>query len=242
MVIACTVPDLADGDLVPGAERLTQDQQQPGQQVLQDVLEREAGRHGEEAETGEHVHRLDRGEDHHDRDDDRQRESTHPAACSSPSRSSASGGRTGGVAGPNGQHARAGSRPRRCRSRATPAGGPRPRSRTGQRPWVPWPHRSREPRSGRAPSSRALRAPGSPSPNARSGWPDSVGQPLSCVGVTGFEPAASSSRTTRATKLRHTPWHVAEARGPQRHPRIADRVGAPEIGPPGPLRARGRRG
>ena len=26
------------------------------------------------------------------------------------------------------------------------------------------------------------------------------------VGVTGFEPAASSSRTTRATKLRHTPW------------------------------------
>jgi hypothetical protein len=26
-----------------------------------------------------------------------------------------------------------------------------------------------------------------------------------CVGVTGFEPAASSSRTTRATKLRHTP-------------------------------------
>ena len=25
------------------------------------------------------------------------------------------------------------------------------------------------------------------------------------VGVTGFEPAASSSRTTRATKLRHTP-------------------------------------
>ena len=26
------------------------------------------------------------------------------------------------------------------------------------------------------------------------------------VGVTGFEPAASSSRTKRATKLRHTPW------------------------------------
>ena len=26
-----------------------------------------------------------------------------------------------------------------------------------------------------------------------------------CVGVTGFEPATSSSRTTRATKLRHTP-------------------------------------
>jgi hypothetical protein len=33
--------------------------------------------------------------------------------------------------------------------------------------------------------------------------------PLTCgntVGVTGFEPAASSSRTKRATKLRHTPW------------------------------------
>src|SRR6476619_31020 len=26
------------------------------------------------------------------------------------------------------------------------------------------------------------------------------------VRVTGFEPAASSSRTKRATKLRHTPW------------------------------------
>ncbi len=31
------------------------------------------------------------------------------------------------------------------------------------------------------------------------------GRPLTLVGVTGFEPAASSSRTTRATKLRHTP-------------------------------------
>src|ERR1700684_2705039 len=29
--------------------------------------------------------------------------------------------------------------------------------------------------------------------------------PLNWVGVTGFEPAASSSRTKRATKLRHTP-------------------------------------
>ncbi len=28
----------------------------------------------------------------------------------------------------------------------------------------------------------------------------------SLVGVTGFEPATSSSRTKRATKLRHTPW------------------------------------
>src|ERR1700722_8060176 len=30
-------------------------------------------------------------------------------------------------------------------------------------------------------------------------------EPLTWVGVTGFEPAASSSRTKRATKLRHTP-------------------------------------
>src|SRR6187402_759499 len=34
---------------------------------------------------------------------------------------------------------------------------------------------------------------------------------LSAVGVTGFEPAASSSRTTRATKLRHTPWQPHES-------------------------------
>ena len=34
---------------------------------------------------------------------------------------------------------------------------------------------------------------------------------LSAVGVTGFEPAASSSRTTRATKLRHTPWQPPES-------------------------------
>ena len=33
--------------------------------------------------------------------------------------------------------------------------------------------------------------------------PSQSGFPL--VGVTGFEPATSSSRTTRATKLRHTP-------------------------------------
>jgi hypothetical protein len=30
-------------------------------------------------------------------------------------------------------------------------------------------------------------------------------RPLTWVGVAGFEPAASSSRTKRATKLRHTP-------------------------------------
>jgi hypothetical protein len=30
-------------------------------------------------------------------------------------------------------------------------------------------------------------------------------EPLTWVGVAGFEPAASSSRTKRAAKLRHTP-------------------------------------
>jgi hypothetical protein len=56
-------------------------------------------------------------------------------------------------------------------------------------------------------------------------------RPLTCcfaVGVTGFEPAASSSRTKRATKLRHTPWslvriaerprHHETGSSPRRHP------------------------
>ena len=41
------------------------------------------------------------------------------------------------------------------------------------------------------------------------------------VGVTGFEPAASSSRTTRATKLRHTPWHVIATTAGSTDPEIA---------------------
>jgi hypothetical protein len=47
------------------------------------------------------------------------------------------------------------------------------------------------------------------------------------VGLTGFEPAASSSRTTRATKLRHSPkaWEVypRSSRAPNRVP-----IGVPE--------------
>ncbi len=35
-------------------------------------------------------------------------------------------------------------------------------------------------------------------------------RPLICVGVAGFEPAASSSRTKRAAKLRHTPLTARE--------------------------------
>jgi hypothetical protein len=34
----------------------------------------------------------------------------------------------------------------------------------------------------------------------------------SAVGVTGFEPATSSSRTKRATKLRHTPYRTEPRR------------------------------
>ena len=48
---------------------------------------------------------------------------------------------------------------------------------------------------------------GCETPKAAPTWdviPSQSGFPL--VGVTGFEPATSSSRTTRATKLRHTPW------------------------------------
>jgi hypothetical protein len=33
------------------------------------------------------------------------------------------------------------------------------------------------------------------------------------VGVAGFEPTASSSRTKRATKLRHTPWQPRQHTG-----------------------------
>jgi hypothetical protein len=35
-------------------------------------------------------------------------------------------------------------------------------------------------------------------------------EPLTCVGVAGFEPAASSSRTKRAAKLRYTPLTARE--------------------------------
>ena len=59
------------------------------------------------------------------------------------------------------------------------------------------------------------------------------------VGVTGFEPAASSSRTTRATKLRHTPkaWEVyrsrtsgAPNRGSGHGPAGAASAGSPRAG------------
>ena len=40
-------------------------------------------------------------------------------------------------------------------------------------------------------------------------------EPFSLVGVAGFEPTASSSRTKRATKLRHTPAHLANSASSQ---------------------------
>jgi hypothetical protein len=39
-------------------------------------------------------------------------------------------------------------------------------------------------------------------------------EPLTWVGVAGFEPAASSSRTKRAAKLRHTPLAALRPRCP----------------------------
>ena len=61
-------------------------------------------------------------------------------------------------------------------------------------------------------ASRALsRLRGSGKPPAGCGIP--AGQrPVALVGVTGFEPAASSSRTKCATKLRHTPWPASHKR------------------------------
>ena len=42
------------------------------------------------------------------------------------------------------------------------------------------------------------------------------------VGVTGYEPATSSSRTKRATKLRHTPKNSAKTvKGPRTSSTIA---------------------
>src|SRR5262245_37510571 len=38
------------------------------------------------------------------------------------------------------------------------------------------------------------------------------------VGLTGFEPAASSSRTRRATKLRHSPMRTGKVGRPVRNP------------------------
>src|SRR5690606_9182269 len=56
------------------------------------------------------------------------------------------------------------------------------------------------------------------SPQVRAGFP--------VVGVTGFEPATASSRTKRATKLRHTPWgrfRIAEVRTPAETGGVAGR-------------------
>ena len=56
----------------------------------------------------------------------------------------------------------------------------------------------------------AVTPPSSQDPTETTQGPPSAA-PEQCVGVTGFEPAASSSRTTRATKLRHTPRSVDES-------------------------------
>jgi hypothetical protein len=51
---------------------------------------------------------------------------------------------------------------------------------------------------------------------------------LTVVGVAGFEPTTSSSRTKRATKLRHTP--VRPPRGSRNRASIAELAHRPEIG------------
>ena len=51
-----------------------------------------------------------------------------------------------------------------------------------------------------------------------SGRTRSRSREITSVGLTGFEPAASSSRTRRATKLRHSPIALAEVRREQRQP------------------------
>ena len=41
--------------------------------------------------------------------------------------------------------------------------------------------------------------------------PDLRKRPLTCVGVAGFEPTTSSSRTKRAAKLRYTPRRAEQS-------------------------------
>ena len=51
------------------------------------------------------------------------------------------------------------------------------------------------------------------------------------VGLTGFEPAASSSRTRRATKLRHSPPLPCQKSGWATRASIPERCEPPEIAP-----------
>ena len=66
--------------------------------------------------------------------------------------------------------------------------------------------------------------------------PSQAAAPRFCVvGVTGFEPATSSSRTKRATKLRHTPSCISPAQGQQGETLAQDPVHL-RIRPAAPLR------
>lgn len=66
---------------------------------------------------------------------------------------------------------------------------------------------------------RRIRSTGTPQtpPRGKKKGPRWAGALLNdaMVGVTGFEPAASSSRTTRATKLRHTPLQLEKSTLPR---------------------------
>ena len=58
--------------------------------------------------------------------------------------------------------------------------------------------------------------------------PTDEGPAIQMVGVAGFEPTTSSSRTKRATKLRHTP--VRPPNGKRNRASIAELAGSLEIG------------
>ena len=97
---------------------------------------------------------------------------------------------------------------------------PRTRRRHLRHDYPPWPRqisagamvrpghgvrRAAQPRA-RPPSGRTARGAASTGPGGESKRGPSVWRVLFIlVGMTGFEPATSSSRTTRATKLRHIP-------------------------------------
>src|SRR5690625_3679271 len=91
--------------------------------------------------------------------------------------------------------------PEQCGPRAVPPGTSAARHRSGLRPERPGTGAARG-QCGPAPERPETRA-------AR--YQENWYRAASCcleelmVGVTGFEPATSSARTTRATKLRHTP-------------------------------------
>ena len=129
-------------------------------------------------------------------------------------------------AGPRGDDGRASTSRRPRRSAARPAHGARRRPRSSRylrdlpRLWDDAPGSRRGARRG---AVRAGRGPGA-APDARSSrrrqrsprasWRRFRAHLLVMVGARGFEPPTSSSRTMRATKLRHAPTEVLVVQSP----------------------------